>query len=135
MRCCSKATIPPKHQADVVFSQANPLSGTKYTVLNTTKNVRILGIQLVCTWTVQPNPLECHITIDGQLLRAVRADPVSATKYYVEERMSSSNPCTTSTDLTGNKPFIYEGRNVKIEVEVTGGTVSNLSALVKYAKW
>ena len=59
-----------RHQPDGLIVQANPVSGTKYTVLDTTLNVR---------------------------------------------------------------PFLLEGYSVKIEAEITGGTVSNLTVRAKYA--
>jgi len=57
--------VCPKEKADGTLTQANPISGTKYTVLSTTRRVRILNIAARVTWTVQPNPLEIHLTIDG----------------------------------------------------------------------
>lgn len=124
-----------KHQADATLSQANPVSGTKYEVLATTKNVRIISITGYVEWTVQPTPLEAHITIDGQALRATKIDPVTATTYYTE--ISAGGTLTfvfTTTDHAHSRAFLFEGRNVKIEVEVTGGTVSLLEARVKYGK-
>jgi len=39
-----------------------------------------------------------------------------------------------TTDVEVTRSFLLEGRSVKVEAETTGGTVSNLSATVKYAK-
>jgi len=125
-----------QQQTDASLSQANPISGTKYEVLATTRNVRIIGITASVTWTVQPTPLEIHITIDGQAYTFTVTDPVSATKYYA--RFLSSQTITTqplvTTDVEVTRSFLLEGRSVKVEAETTGGTVSNLSATVKYAK-
>jgi len=122
-----------QHQADAILSQANPISGDKYTVLDTTKNVRIIGIQAVVTWTVQPTPLECHITIDGLSLTASQTDPVSGTGYHVEI-VEGGGTFRFTLATHENRAFLVEARSIKIEVETTGGTVSNLSARVKYAK-
>jgi len=126
----------PKHQADAVLNQANPVSGTKYTVLDTMYNVRLISLAVKCTWTVQPTPLEMHVTLDGRLITLIQNDPVSGTSYYPYylSFLSEDGTLTTQQDII-NKPFFLEGRTVKIEVEITGGTVSNLSARVKYAKW
>ena len=125
-----------KQQADATLSQANPVSGTKYTVLDTTKNVRIKSITARCTWTVQPTPLEIHLTIDGILYTAEYIDPISLTDYITQFRSYSGLLLLTIIDAmyTYGAPFLVEGRTVKIEAEITGGTVSNLFSRVKYAK-
>ena len=130
-----KLKMCPKHQADAVLDQNNPVSGTKYVVLDTTKNVRIIGIEVHVTWTGQPTPLECHITIDGQSYTASFTDPVSNTLYHVGSSGSTSGFVFSSSDLQNSRAFLLEGRSVKVEVETTGGTVSSLKARVKYAKW
>jgi len=128
----------PEHQADADINQANPISGTEYTVLETTRNVRILSITARVDWTVQPTPLEIHVTIDGQVLTFTQTDPVTATWY--DARISSNTAPTAeameaaNTSIPG-RAFLLEGRSVAITVETTGGTVSNLLARVKYARW
>ena len=126
----------PEHQADTTLDQANPVSGTKYEVLPETKNVRIISIFIQCTWTVQPTPLEVHVTIDGQSIAHSQTDPVSDERYHAEVR-AYNPPTAQALSLTNpaSRAFLYEGRSVKIEAEITGGTVSNLAARVKYAKW
>jgi len=143
MRCCSKATIPPEHQPDAVLSQANPVSGTKYTVLDTTKNIRIISIMAKITWaTTQPSPLEVHITIDGQTLSFHKNNPVSAATYLVSNTPTQPENSQALQEANGSiedsdKAFIYEGRSVKIEAEITWATTqpTPLVCRVKYAKW
>ena len=125
----------PEHQADAVLNQANPISGTKYTVLPTTKNVRIITIATKVTWTVQPSPLELHIIIDGVNIPISQIDPVSDTWYNAELVDSWTPSAGFSTAHHPHRSFLLEGRSVKVEVEITGGTVSNLNSIVKYAKW
>ena len=127
----------PEHQAEIVFIQLNPVSGTKYTMLDTTPNVRIIGLYVGVTWTVQPSPLELYITIDGQTLKFAVDDPESVKPYYpsLESRYASDSQYLTLTELLKTMPFFLEGRSVKIEVEITGGTVSRIDSRVLYAKW
>jgi len=135
--------MPPQQQTDAFLSQANPTSGTKYTVLDTTLNARITSIRCKVTWTVQPTPLEIHVTIDGKAERFFVTDPVSAQFYIasVAPDGSETNQSLIITFTTSGitSPFLIpiylEGRSIKIEAETTGGTVSNLSVRVKYAKW
>lgn len=137
----SKETVrdlqPPEHQEDATLDQDDPVSGTKYTLLATTTNVRIIGGAVKVTWTVQPSPLEVHITIDGVLYTFTKEDPVTAT-FYMVRRFDASLAETAQLleeTLTLAHAFLLVGRTVKVEVETTGGTVSNISARVKYAKW
>jgi len=124
-----------QQQDDATLDQDSPVSGTKYSVLDTKGHkVRIKSICLTCTWTGQPTPLECHITIDGKSKTVTQADPVSGTPYYVAINADAVNPVFGTTDLTPYQAFLCEARSIKIEAEITGGTVSNLSARVKYAK-
>ena len=120
-----------QHMPDATLSQDYPTSGAKYTVLNTTKNVRIWSIAVGCTWTGQPTLLKIHITIDGISLTASQSAPVSNTWYYVYFPYYSANPAfaTSAGSLTKD---ILEGRSVKVEGEITGN-VSYLFARVKYA--
>lgn len=125
-----------KQQPDATLSQANPVSGTKYTVLDTqqAQKIRIIGISVQCTWTVQPTPLEIHITIDGQTVTFTFTDPVTATDYFAKNASANAE---TDQELNVTEPtvaFLREGRSAKVEAETTGGTVSNLSARVKWDK-
>lgn len=122
-----------KQQPDATLNQDNPESGTKYEVLPTKKRCRIISIRVTCTWTVQPTPLECHITIDGQTILASQTDPVSGDAYIPNLSPTSNGATFDTLDYSRSRAFMIEGRNVKVEVEITGGTVSNLSARVKYA--
>jgi len=124
----------PAQQAEITYSLALPVSGAKNVVLAPTANVRIIAIYALVTWTVQPNPLEVHITIDGQLLTAAQANPATATMYFVQKAATVSLQFSV-TDLTPYLSFLLEGRSVKIEVETTGGTVQSIDCYVKYQKY
>lgn len=126
-------------QPDAVLNQANPVSGTKYTVLDTTKNARIISMTITPTWTVQPDPIQIHVTIDGQAWIFQHSTAVSATPYETDLLPQMAKNEQGLVDATGGprasyRSFTFEGKSVKVEVETTGGTVSNLSARVKWAK-
>lgn len=132
MDCRTLLTV--EHQADVTLDQDNPVSGTRYVVLDTVLNARIIGISVQVTWTDQPTPLEAWLLIDGQTERFYMDNPVTATNYFPAFKLAAAASSMTSTDYTIYKPFLVEGRSIRIEVETTGGTVSNLSARVKWAR-
>ena len=129
-----------QHQADAVLSQANPVSATLYQVLATTKNVRIIGFMTNITWaTTQPTPLEVIITVDGQTITFVIANPVSATPYYDfinKNAAADAQSCTTDINEAQRRSFLLEGRSVKVEVRITWATTqpTPLVCRVKYAK-
>lgn len=126
-------------QNDAVLTQPNPASGTKYTILDTTKNVQIRSISVRVSWTVQPSPLEVWVTIDGQTIKHTFANPVTATYYLAEvlaEQLATAQGLIDSAtrDPSKTRDFLYEGRSIKVQAEITGGTVSALDGRVKYAK-
>lgn len=136
-------TAPPlfKHQADATLSQANPVSATLYTVLATTKNVRIISIKTNITWAVtQPTPLEVVVTIDGITMIFWVTNPGSATDYFasVEAGVDETLQTLETTDrLKTGRPFLLEGRSVKVEVRITWAVTqpTPLVCRVKYAKF
>lgn len=134
-------SAPPKswkYQPNGVLNQANPVSGTKYTVLDVNEACRIYDALVLCTWTVQPSPLELHFTIDGETFLESFTDPVTATSYRATRRHSNSlivpvMYLEAGYNATNALSFVYEGKAVKIEAEISGGTVSGLDALIKHA--
>lgn len=123
-------------QADATLSQAAPVSGTKYTILDTTHNVRLLGAYCQCTWTVQPTPLEMHLTIDGIVNSPAKVDPVSDTPYFLRFPAPFHDDAELVTqDDSLSRAFVLEARSLKIELEITGGTVSSLDGRIAYAMW
>ena len=124
-----------QQQADAMLSQDNPDSGVPYVVLDTQRNVRIRSIAVICVWTEQPTPLESHVTIDGQPHTYLADDPDTAIWYYAEigEAYAATLQGLGVTSHY-NRAFFLEGRSVKVEAEITGGTVSNIACRVKWAK-
>jgi hypothetical protein len=127
-----------QHQQDAYLSQANPVSAQKYTVLDTTNNVRLISIAAKITWaTTQPTPLRVYVTIDGQTFTFEKANPVSGTTYYAFLYAGNSNDYQPlGTDDQTGRPFMLEGRSVKVEVQITWATTqpTPLECRVRYAK-
>jgi hypothetical protein len=128
-----------QHQADAVLSQDNPVSTTLYTVLDTTRNVRIIDIAANITWAVtQPSPLEVVVTIDGQTIVFGQINPVSATQYSPnpDAALAGANQTLATTNFMPYRAFLLEGRSVKIQVRVTWAVTqpTPLECRVKYAK-
>ena len=124
-----------KQQADATVTEASPVSGTKYTVLDTTKNVRIISMAVKCTFATC-DPLEIHVTIDGQTITFTTSAATTNTWNYPSNSSENAETAQTlqeATDYAAQIPFLREGRSVKVEVEATGGTLSDLTARVKYA--
>jgi len=134
-----KKTVP-EHQADTVLTQANPVSGTKYTVLDTTKNVRIIAMMIKITWaTTQPTILRIYVTIDGCTEIFGIANPVSGTNYqavFSNWYLIAGDQTLQTADIV-DRSFLFEGRSVKIEAYVEWATTqpTPLECRVKYAKW
>ncbi len=126
-------------QADAVISQANPVSTTLYTALATAKNVRVISIIAQIDWAVtQPTPLEIVCTIDGQTLIFAKTNPVSGQDYTPLPIMwaaANSQESVTSTAENRARPFLIEGRSIKIEARVTWAITqpTPLICRVKYA--
>ncbi len=129
--------VVPERQADLLVSEIPPTLGTKYTVLDTTELVRIDAISVKCNWTVQPTPLEIYLTADNDTLLYSKTDPVNNTFYTCQfnpQRAAISQYLATETE-TLRRAFFMEARSVKIEMEITGGTVSAIQCRLKWAKW
>ena len=135
---------PPKLMADAVLSQANPVSGTLYTVLDTTKNVRIISISAAITWaTTQPTSLDVFVTIDGQTIVFYSSNPVSATNYiawiipFTAESNQGQMHAAVGMQSDNYRAFLLEGRSIKIQARITWATTqpTPLVCRVKYSKY
>jgi len=119
-----------------------PVSGTKYewtdgtNPLGTQPKVRIVGISARCDWTVQPTPLEVHVTLSsGRVITFTATDPISGGIYQAVldsdlggllDAGAAYYPCV--------RAFLLEDPAVKVEFEITGGTVSVLRGYVEWEK-
>lgn len=129
-----------KHQADAVLNEANPVSGAKYVVLDTTKNVRVKSIVAKITWaTTQPTPLQIHVTIDGVPMIYGKVNPVTATWYearLAEEGTALAQYLSALGTYAPFRAFLLEGKSVKVEAEITWATTqpTPLECRLKYGK-
>lgn len=129
-----------KLKADAAISQANPVSTTLYTVLDTTEYARILAIACSITWGVtQPTPLTVIVTVDGiQNIYEVN-NPVSATNYYpwMSGSTAMSDGFLDTTDYSAQyRGWLNEGKSVKVQIRVTWAVTqpTPLVCRVKYEK-
>ena len=126
-----------KLQSVATLSQANPVSTTLYTVLDTTENVIIYHIQISLTWaTTQPNPLVVIITVDGQTLTFSKSNPVS-NQDYNPNYWDISTPGGGMDTSSGNlQPFVIQGKSVKVQAKVTWATTqpNPMTCRVLYGK-
>lgn len=109
-----------EYQAPASTSQANPVSATYYTVLNTQANCRLISVRLRTgngvAGTVQA--LTCKVTIDGQTETATVSNPTANTYYYLAWSGNAGIALST-TEYTSYKEFIIEGQSIKVEASVT----------------
>lgn len=127
-----------ERQADATLNQDNPTDGNPYTVLATTANVKILSIGVKQIHSVTPTNLQIHVTIDGQTITFEKTSPTSNWWYECIRCVDKANTAQElgdSDNVEYYMAYLMEGRSVKVEAEVNGGTVSNLACYVKYAKY
>jgi hypothetical protein len=103
------------------------------------QNVRILGIACDVAWVVtQPTPLEIVMTIDGQVLTFVQANPVSGSFYFPWIREFNANNALDMSvaSQAPDKAFLIEGKSLKIEVRITWAITqpTPLEVRVKWAR-
>jgi len=123
-----------EHQTPAEIDQAAPVSGDKYVILDTTRNVRIYGISVLVIWTVQPSPLQIHITVDGVAIAFNQTDPMSAARHFALNSLAPGGGALSNAAADAKRQsFLLDGHSIKVEAETTGGTVQNLLAFVDYA--
>lgn len=130
---------PPTYQPDATISRVNPVSGTRYVVL-TEPDCRLICAFANITWGVtQPTTLVIVITVDGEEMAHVQANPVSATNYGAvisgdQPRTNQGMEQAAAGSSEKHKPFLYEGKYIKVEV-VTDWAVNQPTPLVCRVKW
>jgi len=136
-------TVIPKDQADAYLSQANPVSGTEYTILATTQNVEINQIAVNVMWAVtQPTPLVIRVYVDGKTKVFTQANPVS-TQNYIPLELPNLADANQTCKVTGGIytdliPLpLFKGRSVRVTMAVTWAVTqpTPLVGRVKYSKY
>jgi hypothetical protein len=125
-----------EYQAPAVLNQATPVNGTFYTILDTTKYVRVydIGINIEDA----DEDLEVQVTVDGETIAASAATCTHSTSYFCVLHV---NPITrvdyigiiSNTNFQFGSHAILEGHSVKIEVRKTSANgAGNLTGIVTY---
>ncbi len=122
---------------DAFIQQTAPVSEQWYTVLDTTKRVRVISIGSQTSWAVtQPHPTEVLVTIDGKSILFVLPNPISYSAYTAVKLTNQENNGFSNTNYP-RLSFLYEGRNVKVETRTTWAVNAPawVRCRVKYGKW
>ena len=123
-----------EHQDPALLSQPNPVQNTWYTVLDTTRNVRVYNIAIGVGTANET--LEIRVTLDGTAYTGSLAATFGTTYYAVMDpnaiaQVLQVNPSATAYNWY--RAFLMEGHSVMIEVRKTTVTgAGNLLALVEY---
>jgi len=124
----------PEHQADATFSQAAPVQNDWYTILDTTRNCEVHGIEIEVD--VTDETLECRITIDGETLTG-GLGATAGTPYFILKTAESASLIWTTTIFAVAQRYLpLKGRSIKIEVrKTTAAGAGTITARVQYARW
>lgn len=127
-----------KHQLPAGIAQINPVQNTWYTVLNTTKNVRIYGI--FCQVGIADETLEIRLTTGTEIIVG-SVNAVFNTSYQAYLILEAAAPLVSLLSITaaynmaqGVYSFI-EDSSVKIEIrKTTANNTGTLYCRSTYAK-
>ena len=127
-------TVVPAHKTDAKLSQA-AAQNTWYTVLDTARNVRVIGI--LANMATTGEDISIRITIDGVVIEG-SVSAVAGTTYFADAVQSFGGGGTILA-LSGSpilKAFLLEGRSVKIEIrKTTAAGAGTLHCFVTYAQY
>jgi len=122
----------PKHQADATLTQAAPVNGTWYTILDTTKNALIYAI--VAEVATTGETLEVKVTIDGQTYTGSVAHAADTAQFWFLNMEGAMNSNTSPYMAGIYAPLM--GRSVKVEIrKTTAAGAGNLIGRVTHGKW
>lgn len=132
---------PVPEYKEISFTQTNPVAGTTYPVTGMVnqRNVIFDSITAMVTWTVQPDPIDCFVTLDSTGAQTASFNnPVSATWYKVRKDWPElvdylGFNATTLTQYQGAGMLMGQVVSVSVRTgNVTPGTVQNLNCIIKY---
>lgn len=119
-------------QEDATLAQAPPVQNTWYTILDTTLNVRIYGVDIKVE--DDNETLQVRITVDGQTKTGSKACTAD-TSYDVRFPYTGGVLIIDSTIRMDYSTFMIEGRSVKIEIRKTTATgTGTLRGRAQYGK-
>jgi hypothetical protein len=120
-----------KPHAPATLSQANPVQGTYYTILDTTENVRLHGIAASVASTNET--IAIKITVNGRVW-AGNATATAGTMYYFYLGMDGYawySPSVIGAVLGGGT---FESQGIKVEIaKTTNNGTGIITANVLYA--
>ena len=125
------------HRPIALLAPTAVVQNTWYTVLDTTERVRLIMINMRMATNIET--LQVQITIDGVVLAGEQVAAVVGTDYkavLTATAYAQSLGIVSSADTAflGLRPFLLEGRSVKVEVRKTTVVgAGNMTASVVYA--
>lgn len=123
-----------QRMADATSTTASPSTGVAVTVLDTTKNCRIHSMVVKCTGTL--TNLEIHVTIDGQTITFANASATTNTFNFTKfdsTLAATAQVLQETTEYYAYRQVLLEGCSVKVTIEATGTSLSDLIGRVKYS--
>ena len=133
LRSMNKASkYVPEHKPGAYLNQSSPVQNTWYTVLDTTRNVRIIHIGYRVNTTGET--LEMRLTLDGNVF----SNTINATAgswYYValDSLSTTSLHINIASEMMPNRTFLAEARSAKLEIRKT--TASGTGSIQVYAQY
>lgn len=121
---------------DLAQAQNVAVQNVWYTILDTTRNCRVIGI--IMNMAIANEDLECRVTIDGVTISGVQLNAVAGTNYtaLLAQTYVAMSLSFTATVYVG-RGHLFEGRSVKVEVRKTSnnGVGNVLGGSVMYEQY
>ena len=125
----------PEHKPGAYLNQSSPVQNNWYTVLDTTRNIRIIHIGYRVNTTGET--LEMRLTLDGNVF----SNTINATAgswYYValDSLSTSSLHINLTSEMMPNRTFLAEARSAKLEIRKTPASgTGSIQVYVQYAQF
>lgn len=122
----------PAHQADATLSQAAPVQNTYYTILDTSKNVKVYII--ACSVADTGETLQVTITIDGQTYTGSQAAVAGTLYSCFIGRDGAIGFASGNQNVALYAPLT--ARSLKVQIKkTTAAGAGTITGRVIYAKW
>jgi len=122
-----------QHQAPAILNQAGPVQDTWYTILDTTRNVRIY--EIYGRIDTADETVEGRIIVDGQTITITAINLTFGTTYFARRTASIAAETYYWDDTITQKesPYLFEGRSIQVQIRKTTALgAGNLRGLVVY---